>query len=125
MRVLLAEDDAANRDILRRLLGRLGAEVEAAADGEDALALFRAGPAFDLAFIDLGMPGMDGFATARAMRGVEAAEGRRRIPIVALSGAEEDESVAQAGFDGMVQKPVGVAGLKAALERWGGALPQR
>jgi CheY-like chemotaxis protein len=119
VRVLLAEDDDTNRAVFRRLLERLGAEVEAASDGAQALALFRDPGRFDFVFLDLGMPGMDGLETARAMRDVEVAAHRAHAPIIALSGAEEDEALARAGFDGMIQKPVGLAGLKAALERWG------
>lgn len=128
MRILLAEDDGTNRDILARLLVRLGAEVEATADGSEALAAFRRAAErdaakrgedpFDLVLLDLYMPAMDGMRAAKAMRDIEAGVGRSRVPILALTGADEDGALALAGFDGMVQKPVGLAGLKETLARW-------
>jgi len=120
MRVLVAEDDPENREILRRLLRRLGAEVSTVRDGVDALESFQGGAAFDIVFLDLGMPGMDGFAAANGMRTTEAERGWPHTPIVALSGADDDPSIAEAGFDGFMQKPIDSASLKAALVRWTG-----
>lgn len=128
MRILLAEDDGTNRDILARLLVRLGAEVAVAADGREALDAFRRASergdaergdaSFDLVLLDLGMPAMNGIEAAKAMRGIEAGSGRERVPILALTGADEDGTLVLAGFDGMVRKPVGLAGLEETLARW-------
>jgi CheY-like chemotaxis protein len=118
VRVLVVDDDPQNRDILKRLLERLGVEVALARDGLDALRLF-VDLDFDLVFLDLSMSGADGYTAARAMRAFEADNGRSRAPIVALSGVDEDPSIVEAGIDGFMQKPVDSAALREALERWG------
>ncbi len=118
MRILLAEDDPTNREVLSRLLARLGAAVEAAADGAAALEAYRRSGPFDLALVDIGMPVLDGLATARALRDIESAEGRPRMPLLALTGADPGPEAARAGFDGTVQKPVGLAELRGAIERY-------
>ncbi|MGO8695295.1 MAG: response regulator [Rectinemataceae bacterium] len=115
--MLVVDDDPQNRDILRRLIERLGAEVFTARDGLDALRLF-VDRAFDIVFLDLSMPGVDGYAAARAMRSFEAEKGRPRVPIVALSGVDDDPSILEAGIDDFMQKPVDSAALHEALERW-------
>ncbi len=66
------------------------------------------------------MPGMDGFEATAAIRELEAASGRR-IPLVAVTAnaLEGDrERCLQAGMDGYVAKPIGMADLRAVLERW-------
>ncbi|MDA8427270.1 MAG: response regulator [Treponema sp.] len=117
MRVLVVDDDPQNREILKRLIERLGAEVRAAGDGQEALQAF-GGAGFDLVLLDLSMPGMDGLEVAAAMRSIEAGEGRRRAAIVALSGLDENRDFMRSGIDEFIQKPVGMDILRAALERW-------
>jgi len=117
VRVLVVDDDRQNREILGRLLERLGAEVSAAEDGPEALRSF-GGADFDLVLLDLSMPGMDGLEVAAAMRSVEERERRRRTPIVALSGLDEDGGILGTGIDEFIQKPVGTDVLRATLERW-------
>lgn len=118
MRILIGEDDPENRDILRRLLRRLGAEVLIAEDGADAVAAFREEGSFDLILLDLSMPEMNGFAALKAMRAIEAERGRRRTPAIALSGADDDPAIRRAGFDAFLQKPIDAATLRDALAQW-------
>ena len=68
MRVLIAEDDAVSRTILRRSVEKLGHECLAAEDGEAALALYRNTPGVDLVISDWMMPGIDGPALCRLIR---------------------------------------------------------
>ena len=68
MRVLIAEDDAVSRTILRRSVEKLDHECLAAEDGEVALALYRNTPGVDLVISDWMMPGIDGPALCRLIR---------------------------------------------------------
>ena len=119
MRVLVADDDPFNRDILSRLIARLGMEVDVASDGAEALSIIGSSPPYDLALLDLSMPVMDGLEATRLIRKSEAGGSLRRLPLIALTGSDEDPSILEAGFDEMLQKPIGAQALKEALERWG------
>lgn len=112
--VLVAEDNAFNRDVLALQLEGLGCRVVAAEDGAQALAAWRAGPPFALLLTDLQMPGLDGFALAAAIRREEAPE--RRLPIVAFTASDDEAARCRAaGMDGHVPKPVGHAALHALV----------
>lgn len=114
LRILVADDDPANRDILVRLLSRLGAEVLAVADGEAALGLARERP-LDLAMVDILMPRLDGIEFARARRAEEARSGLRRLFLVALTGGEGMDEALSVGFDVFLQKPICLPDLREAL----------
>lgn len=107
-RLLLVDDAEAQRAIALLFLKGLPCEVDEAVDGAQALELFRVN-AYVLVLLDLEMPGMNGLDAARAMRALEAAEQRHHTPILALT-AHEDEGharqCAQAGFDGVLVKPL-------------------
>ncbi len=102
-RVLVVEDNPDGREILKLLLELYGHEVEVAADGrqgvEKALAW---GP--DVAVVDIGLPGLDGYAVARRLR---AALGGR-VVLIALTAYGQPEDIRQAseaGFDHHLTKP--------------------
>lgn len=135
MRVLAVDDDEQVRDILARLLARLGAEVELARCGEEALSLLSgamrgARGRFDAAFVDLSMPwsladraadgrrASGGLELAEALRAQEARERARPLRLVALTGADGAGSPAarRGGFDVFLQKPVGLDALKRELD---------
>jgi two-component system chemotaxis sensor kinase CheA len=103
-RVLLVEDSAFFRNLVVPALGAAGYVVTAVADAAEALRLRDAGAGFDAVLSDITMPGMDGYALARALR----AEGPwRDLPLVALTGrasAEDIERGRQAGFTDYVAK---------------------
>jgi PAS domain S-box-containing protein len=113
-RVALVEDHADARAGLRALLELWGHQVEEAEDGERGLALLRTWVA-DVALIDLGLPGLDGYALARAAR---AEAGGRKIVLVALTGygqPEDRRRVEAAGFDAHLVKPVDPDALQRLL----------
>jgi len=119
-RVLLAEDNPINALLATKALERLGATVVPARDGLEAVALFSGGGAFDLALIDIRMPGLDGLETARRIRALEAARDGAPLHLVALTAnaARDDERAARAaGFDGFLAKPLNLRALPALLER--------
>ena len=100
LRVLVAEDNEFNADLIRQLLQRRGHEVCIASSGTDAMALARS-KAFDLMLLDLHMPGMDGFEVITRLREEEAGTGDH-LPVVALTArarAEDRERCLAAGMD--------------------------
>ena len=117
-RVLVVDDLAVNRELVRAMLQAVGHEVFEADSGAEALRL-AAERRFDLILMDLQMPGMDGFAAARAIRGL--AGGNRRTPIVALSADVLPEHIlaaGDAGMNGHICKPISVAELIGVVDRW-------
>ncbi|SFC64072.1 ATP-binding protein [Massilia yuzhufengensis] len=114
LRVLVADDNVDAADTLAFLLREKGHEVRVAYDGEEAV---QAGAVFipELAFLDLGMPRMDGYGAARALR---ALPGLGNLGLVALTGwgAQEDRARTHAaGFDHHLLKPASPEGLDAVL----------
>jgi len=117
-KVLLAEDNAINAHIARRLLEKQGCMVTLACDGKKALEALRAQD-FDLVLMDLQMPEMDGIEATRQLR---YHQGRNaRIPVVALTACafqEDRDRCLAAGMDDYLAKPVRPTDLTAILARW-------
>ena len=116
--ILVAEDEPVNRMVLTRQLELLGHDAEVAHDGEEALRLWHAGE-HDLVLTDLHMPGMDGYALARAIRA--EAYPRAGVPILALTANAqrgEADKAREAGMNEFLTKPIRMHELQAALERW-------
>jgi signal transduction histidine kinase/CheY-like chemotaxis protein len=110
VRVLVVEDNVDNRESLVLLLEQLGHAPTAAADGPDALERL-AGEPFDLAIIDIGLPGMDGYELARQVRATLGSSAY----LVALTGYGQPEDRARAraaGFDDHVTKPADLGGME-------------
>lgn len=117
-RILVAEDDDINACLVETLLTRCGHEVTVVGDGPAALARLDAEP-YDLVLADVRMPGMDGAQLARAVRA--RADGRARVPIVALTAnaaAETRAECLQAGMDAFLVKPVDPDALADLLRRF-------
>jgi signal transduction histidine kinase/CheY-like chemotaxis protein len=116
MRVLLVEDDPDVRTMIESLLALAGHDVVVAGDGYEALSAFRDYRP-DVSFIDLGLPGLDGFRVAESLRDDPH---RPNARLVALSGyaqpADLDRS-RRAGFDHHLAKPVQLADLEPFLGR--------
>ena len=119
--VLLVDDHPTNRMVIARQLALAGYASEAAEDGAQGLAAWRSGR-FALVLSDVHMPHMDGYQMARAIRTLEAKEGRGgHTPIVALTAATlkgEVERCLDAGMDDYLAKPVAIPVLAATLQRW-------
>ena len=108
-RVLVADDDAGIRKVVRDALERAGHAVETAVDGEEALARFEGG-AFDLIVADWNMPAVDGFDLVRRVRKSSTTP----ILVLTVRGEERDKvRLLDAGADDYVTKPFGVAELVA------------
>jgi len=118
LRVLAADDNPTNQKVVEAVLAPLNAEVVLVADGAAAVEAWKAAK-FDIVLMDIHMPGMDGVEAAQAIRKLEAAEGRPRTPIVAVTAnalAHQVEGYLAAGMDGHVAKPIEVTKLYAAIE---------
>lgn len=113
MRTILVVDD--DEDVAQWLANVLGEryEVRVAGDGDEALACAM-GFVPDVAIVDLGLPGMDGFQVARRMRNLFGAA----VRLVAFSGWQNvtDDQVIAAGFDVMLHKPASTERLLQAVE---------
>ena len=118
LRVLAAEDNPVNQMVLKTLLHQAGVHPLLVGDGQAALAAWEAND-WDLILMDMQMPIMDGLDAARAIRAREAATGRVRTPIIALTANVMSHQIAtylDAGMDQFVGKPIEVGELFAAIE---------
>ena len=110
LRGLVVDDNALNRRILRSQLDAAGIQVEAAESGLDALLMLRqaslAGRRFDLAIIDLHMPGMDGETLGHRVRGLEACAGLKTVMLTSSGIRGEAVRMEAAGFNAYLVKPV-------------------
>lgn len=106
VRILLAEDNAANQMIIRSILAHSGITLAAVSNGREAVAAVQESD-FDLVLMDISMPVMDGIAATQAIRQLPPPVGR--IPVVALTAHAMDsdkERFLQAGMDAHLSKPI-------------------
>lgn len=106
--VLIADDAADNRMLMSSLLKNSKVRLELAVDGRDALEKFKAGT-FDIVFMDMLMPEMDGFEATGRLRELEASAGRARTRVVALTAMatrEDVDKALKAGCDDYLSKPI-------------------
>ena len=116
--ILVAEDNPINQDVIGMQLNALGYTCDIAEDGEEALAMWRAGN-YRLVLTDCHMPNLDGFGLARAIRAAEA--GDKQVPILALTAnvmSEEADKCADAGMQQCMTKPIDRESLRRALEQY-------
>lgn len=120
VRILVAEDNDTNQEVIRRQLQLLGFPADICGDGEDALKAWRSG-SYQLVISDLHLPKMDGLGLARAIRAEEASQGRARVPIIALTAnavSGTDQRCKEAGMDDYLTKPLLLVVLEEALAKW-------
>jgi len=118
--VLVVEDNPVNRKVALRQLESLGQTVDLAHDGTEGAALATE-RRYDLIFMDLHMPNLNGFEATREIRRREASAGLARTPIVALTADVLNDTIAKcmaAGIDDHVSKPFHLHSLAAVLARW-------
>ena len=115
VRILLAEDNPANRELMDALLKDTGVKLSFAANGAEAVEMVT-GEAFDLVLMDIQMPVMDGVSATQAIRKLSGRAAS--IPIIALSAnvlPGQVQQYAEQGFSGHVGKPINVEALFAAI----------
>lgn len=121
LKILAADDNRTNLLLIATLLGRMGHQVVTAQDGNEAVRCFRTEQP-DLVLLDVVMPGMDGLAVARQIKGLA---GDRWVPIIFLSALDRKEDLMaglDAGGDDYLAKPIDVTLLEAKIRSTGKAL---
>jgi PAS domain S-box-containing protein len=126
--ILVVDDNAFNRSVLVKQVAALGYAAEQVGDGEEALRMWRS-HGYALVLADCQMPGMDGFAFARAVRAEEAGRpGAPRVPIVAWTAnvmPDDVEACLTAGMDDVLAKPSALSTVQRVLETWVDAKDQK
>ncbi len=118
LQVLLVEDNLVNQKVASRLLEKHGCQVTVASNGREAIALHRTG-SFDLIFMDVQMPEMNGIEATEIIRAAERGT-KARVPIVALTAnamAGDRERCLEAGMDAYLSKPIDRKELVGILRR--------
>ena len=119
-RILVAEDNPANREVALGILKKLGLRADAVTNGAEAISALESID-YDLVMMDMRMPVMDGIEAARRIRSLDSAVRDHHIPIVAMTAnaMESDRrSCLAVGMNDFVVKPVSVAVLRDTLKKW-------
>lgn len=119
VRALVVDDDAVNSLLATEMLRGAGAEVEAAASGQEALAWLARRP-FDIVLMDWRMPGMDGLEATQRVRGGEAGAEAARLPVLGVTASAFDadrQTCLDAGMDEVLTKPIDRSQLLATVQR--------
>lgn len=128
LNILVADDNAINRKVIRVILQKLGYHCVEATNGEEALEQYHSGE-YDYIFMDLDMPEMDGIEAAQAIREIEKdpktgrgshAQDTRPVEIIAVTANVSDETrkrCRRAGMNGYLEKPINATMIKNQLLR--------
>ncbi len=114
--ILLVEDNDMNREIAHALLEEFELNIDDAADGEEAIELFQKHGGYDLIFMDIQMPIMDGYQATKRIREIDT-----NIPIIALTANAMAEDIARtkhAGMNDHINKPIDMNQLKTLLFKY-------
>jgi CheY-like chemotaxis protein len=121
-RLLLAEDIDINREIIRELLSDTHIEIDEAANGEKAAEIFKRSDVgyYDLIFMDIRMPVMDGYSATEAIRALNRPDARN-VPIIAMTAnayKEDIDAALAAGMNGHIAKPIDIEIVMATLAKF-------
>lgn len=119
-RILVAEDNSVNQEVALGILAKLGLRADAVADGAEALTALATLP-YDLVFMDVQMPEMDGLDATRIIRNPGSAVRNHAIPIIAMTAAamsSDRDRCLEAGMNGHISKPVSSKAMIEALNAW-------
>lgn len=114
-RILIAEDNAVNRELLRELLEVLDCSVTEACNGQEALQMIEQEQP-DLLLLDISMPVLDGFATVRKIKENPKLSGLPVLAVTAYAMRGDEEKILNSGFDGYLSKPINSQSLAVALD---------
>ena len=125
LRLLVVEDNAVNQQVALGVLRRLDHTVDVAGDGIEALEAVRQRP-YDIIFMDVRMPRMDGLEATRRIRQLSGPAARTPIVAMTAGAMQGDEAgCLEAGMDGFLAKPIDRRKLFEALERFAGSVPTK
>jgi two-component system sensor histidine kinase/response regulator len=120
VRILLVEDNLTNQQVALGILEKLGYRADIAGNGREALNALET-VAYDLVFMDVQMPVMDGFEATAAIRSGQTAVPNPKIPIIAMTAhamkGDRDRCL-EAGMDDYIPKPIAPKAMAAALDKW-------
>jgi len=119
-RALVVEDNVTNQLVARGLLERFGLDVEVANDGQEAVDWLEKED-FDLVFMDVHMPVLNGYAATAVIRDPESQVRNHEVPVIAMTAnavAGEREKCLAAGMNDHVPKPVDIGKLESSIRRW-------
>ncbi len=120
LRLLLVENDPISQRVLQRLVEQLGAHLDVAASGAEAIERIKQ-HAYDLVLMDCEMPVLNGFETSRRVRHFELNANRLPTPIIALTGHPPEalqENWRESGVNELVYKPVDLPQLRRLVQEW-------
>jgi len=120
LRILVAEDNLINQKVAQALLIQMGHKVDIAINGQEALKALEM-TTYDLVFMDVQMPVMDGLETTRIIREATSSVRNHLIPIIAMTASAmkgDREICLEAGMDDYITKPINPEIVANALERW-------
>ena len=121
MHILLADDNLVNQKVARRLFEQMGYHIDIAGDGAEAIEAIRQHP-YDMIFMDVQMPEMNGLEATQRVREIEKGSGKPASIIIAMTAsamAGDREKCIQAGMDDYLSKPVRPDAVQVTLKRWG------
>ena len=120
IRILVAEDEPVNQQVLGKLLGMAGYSYDIAENGEKAIELFKQ-KEYQAALFDVQMPVMDGLAATQEIRAIEFREGRKRLPIIAVTARAmfgDKERILEAKLDDYIAKPYNLNDVVETLNKY-------
>jgi len=121
-RILLAEDNLINQKLVVRMLEKYGYDIQVVSNGQECLKALEAGQ-YDLVFMDIQMPVMNGYEATAAIRQKEKDKGQGRIPVIAMTAhvfKEERQRCLDMGMDDILTKPIQTRDLLRAIHEWTG-----
>jgi PAS domain S-box-containing protein len=120
IRILVAEDNVVNQLVVQRMLAKLGLRADMVANGREAAQALESVP-YDLVFMDVQMPEMDGLEATRVIRSGAGMEANAQVPIIALTAHTmpgDRERCFEAGMNDYLSKPLMLRNLADVLEKW-------
>jgi CheY-like chemotaxis protein len=115
-KILVAEDNLPNRELLREILESCGHEVIEAEDGQQALERLKETKP-DLMLLDIQMPVLDGYAVVTHLRQIPRFAGLKVVALTAYAMQGDRDRVLESGFDGYLTKPVDIAKLNEEIRK--------
>jgi two-component system, sensor histidine kinase and response regulator len=123
VKILLAEDNPVNQEVISEMLISIGCQVKVVSNGQQVLDALNHDYSYDIIFMDCQMPIMDGHEAAIRIRSLEPQTGREHIPIIGITGRvvrDNYEKSEKAYMDDLLDKPFTIEQLKNTVFRWTG-----
>lgn len=121
LNILVAEDNPINLKLIETLLLQYNLKVNSVVNGKDAVDLYDKENNFDLVFMDIDMPVMDGITATRLIKEIDKRDGRKHIPVIALTAhglSGDRQRIISAGLDEHLPKPLDRAKLELVLKQY-------